>query len=154
MRRSFIDPATLKAVAELISDMADTAVRVPVGHGCGCRDFDDDFDDEPFLLEPDFAPVHFGRQPIGVAGFPREDRNKVFGLNVRVDEPTPDMFWNRWEFEKAREKFDRLVDAAEACDWDNKSNTATLHRVNAIRRPAHMLPPTGINLVGESRMWR
>ena len=144
MRRSFIDPATLKAVAELISDIADSAIPA----GCGCREFE-----EPRFFD-EFEPCRCGRQPFGVAGFPPEDPNKVFGFTARVDEPVPSMFCSRWEYERAREKFDRFVDAAEACDWENKSNTAPLHRVNAIRRPVHMGPPMGVDLIGESRMWR
>ena len=144
MRRSFIDPATLKAVAELISDIADSAVPA----GCGCREFE-----EPCFFD-EFEPCRCGcGQPFGVAGFPKEDPNKVFGVNVRVDQPVRQDFCTRWEFEEACRKYDRLVDAAEACDWENKSNTAPLHRVNCIRRPVHMGPPTGINLIGESRMW-
>ena len=153
MIRSFIDPATLKAVASLISEIADSAHTTPFGGRrefgfcedilpCGCE-FGDDDDDE-------FVPFMGPARGIGVAGFPKEDRNKVFGLNVRVDTPRREWFNSRWEFENARRKFDRLVDAAEDCDWDNLSNTAPLHRVNAIRRPAHMAPPMGINQIGES----
>ena len=86
----------------------------------------------------------------GVAGCPPEDNNKVFGINVRVDEPRREDYCSRWDFERDHAKFDRLVDAAEACTWKNKSNTAPLHRVNAIRRRLEDGPVMGVNLVGET----
>ena len=82
---------------------------------------------------------------------PREDENKVFGVNIRVDEPTPDMFCTRARFLDARRKWDNLVDAVEAVDWENKSNTAPLHKVNCIRKRIEEGPVFGLNLIGESR---
>lgn len=145
MRCSFIDPATLKAVAELISDIADSAVPA----GCGCREFE-----EPRFFD-EFEPCRCGcGQPFGVAGFPKEDPNKRFGIRIgNVDEPRREQFCTRWEFEEARRKFDRLVDAVEDIDWDSASECTPLHRVNCIRRPVHMGPPMGVDLIGESRMW-
>ena len=86
---------------------------------------------------------------------PLVDKNKRFGINIRVDEPVRSDFNSRWAFERAKEKFDRLVDAAEAVDWKNKSNTAPLHKVNAVRRRVEDGPVglEGINLIGESRIW-
>ena len=81
---------------------------------------------------------------------PREDRNKRFGINVRVDEPRAEDYASRWAFERDHAKFDRLVDAAEACTWPNKSNTAPLHRVNAIRRRIQDGPVFGRDLCGET----
>ena len=81
---------------------------------------------------------------------PREDRNKVFGINVRVDEPRAEDYASRWAFERDHAKFDRLVDAAEACTWSNKSNTAPLHKVNAIRKRIQDGPVFDRNLVGET----
>lgn len=86
----------------------------------------------------------------GVTGEPKEDDNKVFGINVRVDEPRIEDYATRWQFERDHAKFDRLVDAAEACDWENKSNTAPLHKVNAIRRRIEDGPVMNLNLVGET----
>jgi len=140
---SFVSPATLKAVAELLSNMAETAVPA----GCGCREF------EPEFIHPRFAEPCGCEMPPrwGVCKCePREDRNKVFGINIRVDEPKRSDFCSQWAFERARAKFDHLVDAAEAVDWENKSNFAPLHRVNCIRRPMDCPPPVGVNLVGES----
>lgn len=81
---------------------------------------------------------------------PREDRNKVFGINVRVDEPRAEDYASRWAFERDHAKFDRLVDAAEACTWANKSNTAPLHRVNAIRKRIQDGPVFNRQLIGET----
>ena len=81
---------------------------------------------------------------------PREDKNKVFGINVRVDEPRAEDYASRWAFERDHAKFDRLVDAAEACTWANKSNTAPLHKVNAIRKRIQDGPVFGRNLCGET----
>ena len=161
MRRTFITPATLKAVAEILSNMAENAIPV----GCGCEDFDefDDLDDldefDEFIPTPaQFNPCNCGcaNAPLprwGVTGFPPEDKNKVFGLKVEVDEPRREDYASRWAFERDHAKFDRLVDAAEACDWKNKSNTAIKHRVNAVRRDLRQGPPMNMNLVGETHWW-
>ena len=90
-------------------------------------------------------PIH------GVAGEPKEDANKVFGINIRVDEPRREDYCSRWALERDHAKFDRLVDAAEDCTWQNKSNTAPLHHGNAIRRRLEDGPVMGLNLVGETR---
>lgn len=74
----------------------------------------------------------------------------MFGINVRVDEPRAEDYSSRWAFERDHAKFDRLVDAAESCTWANKSNTAPLHKVNAIRRRVEDGPVFGRNLIGES----
>ena len=91
------------------------------------------------------------RAPWGVCDcHPREDKNKVFGLHVEVDEPRREDYCSRWAFERDHAKFDRLVDAAEACDWENKSNTAPKHRVNAIRKSVFEPPVLNRQLVGET----
>jgi len=157
MRKQFISPATLKAVAEILSDIAENAIPV----GCDCPDFFEDDDDwcDDFIPTPaQFEPCNCGcfGAPLprwDVAGFPKEDKNKVFGFTCSVDEPRAQDYFSRAEFERDHAKFDRLVDAAEACTWQNKSNTATKHRVNAIRRPIHMGPPMNRNLVGETQWW-
>lgn len=101
----------------------------------------------PFVGECIGAP----QGPWGVAEVPPvQDKNKVFGINVRVDEPRASDYWNRAQFERDHAKFDRLVEAAEACTWSNKSNTAPLTKVNAIRRRIIDGVPTGINLCGET----
>ena len=82
-----------------------------------------------------------------------EDKNKVFGVNVRVDEPRREDYSSQWAFERDHAKFDRLVDAAEACTWPNKSNTAPLHKVNCVRRSIFEDPvfaTGGRNLIGET----
>ena len=111
---------------------------------------EDDFDleDDPdFYDEPDFDSEP---QLCVCECEPKEDENKIFGINIRVDEPRREDYETRWEFERDHAKFDALVDAAEACTWENKSNTAPLHKVNCIRRRVEDGPPLGINLVGES----
>ena len=141
---SFVSPATLKAVAELLSNMAETAVPA----GCGCREF------EPEFIHPRFAEPCGCEMPPrwGVCKCePREDRNKVFGLRIgNVDYPRREQFFCHSDYLRACEKFDRLVDAVEKIDWDSASECTPLHRVNCIRRPAMCGPVTGINLVGES----
>jgi hypothetical protein len=119
---------------------------------CGCgQPLRDEFGRfAPRVARPVCPPVPVAPR-WGVCGEPKEDKNKVFGLSVRVDEPTPDMFNSRWAFERAHAKFDRLVDAVEAVDWQNKSNTAPLHKVNCIRKRIQDGPVFGVNLVGESR---
>ena len=161
MGKCFVDPITLFAVAGLLAEIA----------------ADENFDAKP--CKPKRKPCcggnhltqprdEFGRftrrsvrnectrptaQPIprwGVCGEPKEDKNKVFGVNIRVDEPKRSDYSSRWAFERDHAKFDNLVDAAEACTWANKSNTAPLHKVNCIRRRIEDGPVFGLNLVGET----
>lgn len=159
MGKCFVDPNALLAVAGMLAAMAN-GDEIAVGQKpttrrnqpCGCG--------SPLTPPRDAQGRFIGRvaRPVcpppaprwGVCGEPREDKNKVFGLSVRVDEPTPDMFNSRWAFERAHAKFDRLVDAVEAVDWQNKSNTAPLHKVNCIRKRIQDGPVFGRNLVGES----
>ena len=90
----------------------------------------------------------------GVGGCPPEDKNKRFGIKIMVDEPRCEDFSSRWAFENAHAKFDRLVDAAEACTWGTKATESTpLHKVKAIRRNVCDGPVMGVNLVGESHFW-
>jgi len=84
---------------------------------------------------------------------PKEDPNKVFGVNIRVDEPRREDYASRVEFERDHEKFDNLIDAAAECTWENKDNDAPLHKVNAIRRRIEDGPPMNVNLVGETHWW-
>jgi hypothetical protein len=84
---------------------------------------------------------------------PKEDKNKVFGINIRVDEPRREDYTSRVAFERDHEKFDNLVDAAAECTWENKDNEAPLHKVDAIRRRIEDGPPMNLNLVGETHWW-
>lgn len=139
--------ALLAALAELLLNEDEFEPQRP----CRCH--------EPQFNEPQFRrPVtNFNREPRmpwGVCNCPpREDKNKVFGLHVEVDEPRRQDYWSRAQFERDHAKFDRLVEAAEACDWENKSNTAPKHRVNAIRRRIEDGPVIGLDLVGETQWW-
>ena len=158
MGKCFVDPNALLAVAGMLAAMAN-GDTVCVGkekptrktQPCGCT--------RPTPPRDAFGRfVGIGR-PVcpppaprwGVCECePREDKNKVFGINVRVDEPKRSDYSSRLAFERDHAKFDRLVDAAEACTWSNKSNTAPLHRVNAIRRRIQDGPVFGRNLCGET----
>ena len=159
MGKKFVDPSALMAVAGMLAAIANGE---PIGiepckptrtQPCGCgrplaRDAQGRFVGRfarPVCPTPPPAPRW------GVCECePREDKNKVFGLSVRVDEPRREQFCSNARFLDARRKWDNLVDAVEAVDWQNKSNTATLHKVNAIRRRIMDGPVTGINLCGES----
>ena len=162
MGKCFVDPNALRAVAGMLAAMAN-GDTICVGkekptrrtQPCGC--------DRPTPRRDEFGRF-VGRfeRPVcpppaprwGVCECePREDKNKVFGINIRVDEPRRGDFNSQWAFERAHAKFDRLVDAAEAVDWKNKSNTAPLHKVNCIRRSVLEDPvfaTGGRNLVGET----
>ena len=158
MGKCFVDPNALLAVAGMLAAMAN-GDTVCVGkekptrkaQPCGCT--------RPTPPRDAFGRfVGIGR-PVcpppaprwGVCECePREDKNKVFGINVRVDEPRAEDYASRWAFERDHAKFDRLVDAAEACTWANKSNTATLHKVNAIRKRIQDGPVFDRPLVGET----
>lgn len=158
MGKCFVDPNALLAVAGMLAAIANGdeigVAPKPTRKStiCGCG--------RP-LAQPRDAQGRFvsvGRpvctptpQPRwGVCGEPKEDKNKVFGLSVRVDEPKRSWYNSQWAFERDHAKFDRLVDAAEACTWANKSNTAPLHKVNAIRKRIQDGPVFGLNLVGET----
>lgn len=159
MGKKFVDTNALLAVAGMLAAIANGE---PIGiepcqptrrnQPCGCG--------RPLAQPRDAQGRFIGRvaRPVcpppaprwGVCGEPREDKNKVFGINVRVDEPRREDYASRWAFERDHAKFDRLVDAAEDCTWANKSNTATLHKVNAIRKRIQDGPVFGQNLVGET----
>ena len=158
MGKCFVDPNALLAVAGMLAAMAN-GDTVCVGkekptrktQPCGCT--------RPTPPRDAFGRfVGIGR-PVcpppaprwGVCECePREDKNKVFGINVRVDEPRVEDYASRWAFERDHAKFDRLVDAAEDCTWANKSNTAPLHKVNAIRKRIQDGPVFGRSLCGET----
>lgn len=107
---------------------------------------DCDNESEP---EKDDEPIDCGGG-LFVAGEPKEDPSKVFGIFARIDEPRREDYETREAFEADHEKYDRAVEAITACDWKNKSDDAPLHKVNAIRKEVGETPPLGIDLVGES----
>ena len=158
MGKCFVDPNALLAVAGMLAAMAEgksigidcKPTRKP--SPCGCvgqpRDEFGRFVSRKArnVCPP---PVPTPRWDVCECE-PREDKNKVFGVNIRVDEPKRSSYSSRWAFERDHEKFDRLVDAAEACTWANKSNTAPLHKVNAIRKSVFEPPVFNRNLVGET----
>lgn len=93
----------------------------------------------------------------GIAGKPA-DENKVFGACYEIDEPSIESyaFGDEWKFESDKEAFDRFVDAGEDCiarGMGKKSN-APKHKVNAIRKRIEDGPVFGLDLVGESHIWR
>jgi hypothetical protein len=154
MGKCFVDPNALLAVAGMLAAIANgdeigvapkpTRFTQPCGCGRPAR---------PIRVARPVCPTPPPAPRWGVCECePREDKNKVFGINVgRIDEPRRCDFNSQWAFERAHAKFDRLVDAVEAVDWQNKSNTAPLHRVNAIRKRIQDGPVFGLNLVGETR---
>jgi len=149
MGKCFVDPNALLAVAGMLAAIAKgepigVAPEKPTfNRPCGCG--------RPTRFERPVCPTPPPAPRWGVCECePREDKNKVFGINVRVDEPRAEDYASRWAFERDHAKFDRLVDAAEACTWANKSNTATLHKVGAIRKRIQDGPVFGRNLVGET----
>lgn len=162
MGKCFVDPNALLAVAGMLAAMANgdsicvgeskpTRVKKPCGCGVSIpRDAQGRFVGRigrPVFPMP--APVPEPRWGVCECP-PREDKNKAFGLSVRVDEPRREQFCSNARFLDARRKWDNLVDAVEAVDWQNKSNTAPLHKVNAIRKRIQDGPVFGINLVGET----
>lgn len=158
MGKCFVNPNALLAVAGMLAAMANgddicvgkkpTSRVKPCGCGQPLRDEFGRF--APRVARP-VCPPPVPAPRWGVCECePREDKNKVFGVNIRVDEPKRSSYSSRWAFERDHEKFDRLVDAAEACTWANKSNTAPLHKVNAIRKSVFEPPVFNRNLVGET----
>lgn len=156
MGKCFVNPAALLAVAAMLADMASDAEfdckPTRKSKPCGCNRVTqprDEFGRFARAVERPVRPTTAPRWGVCECE-PREDENKVFGINVRVDEPKRSWYSSRWAFERDHEKFDRLVDAAEACTWSNKSNTAPLHKVNCIRRRIEDGPVMGVNLCGET----
>lgn len=157
MGKCFVDPNALLAVAGMLAAMAN-GDEICVGKEkptrrvkpCGCgQPLRDEFGRfAPRTARP-VCPPPAPRWGVCECE-PREDKNKVFGLSVRVDEPKASDYSSRWAFERDHAKFDRLVEAAEACTWANKSNTAPLHKVNAIRKSVFEPPVFNRNLVGET----
>ena len=157
MGKCFVDPNALLAVAGMLAAMANgdtvcvgkeksTRKVKPCGCGHPLRDELGRFVSRTAIPCPPPAPRW------GVCECePREDKNKVFGLSVRVDEPRREQFCSTARFLDARRKWDNLVYAVEAVDWQNKSNTAPLHKVNCIRKRIEDGPVFGRNLVGETR---
>lgn len=161
--KRFVDPVAILAAAELLLTVANadvcckkTAPRtIRKKSPCGCGGFTQPRDEFGRFTRQSTNPCRpAGPLPRwGVAGYPPEDKNKVFGVNVRVDEPRREDYSSQWAFERDHAKFDRLVDAAEACTWSNKSNTAPLHKVNCVRRSIFEDPvfaTGGRNLIGET----
>ena len=156
MAKCFVDQNALLAVAGMLAAIATgDELEMPTRRksSCGCNKHFERDERGRFASAPRrFTP----RDEMDFGGWgvcecePREDKNKRFGINVRVDEPCRSDYSSRFEFERDHAKFDRLVDAAEACTWENKSNTAPLHKVNCIRRRIEDGPVMGINLCGET----
>lgn len=88
----------------------------------------------------------------GIAGEPKEDRNKIFGAGFEVDEPRAEDYAQRWQFEDDHRAFDRFVEAGEDCIARGiiKKNNAPIHKVQAIRRRIEEGPVIGRDLIGES----
>ena len=91
----------------------------------------------------------------GIAGRPA-DENKVFGAGFEVDEPRQENYAHRWQFESDHEAFDKFVSAGEDCiaRGMGKKTNAPIHKVNAIRKRIEDGPVFGLDLVGESHIWR
>ena len=156
MGKCFVDPNALLAVAGMLAAIAngDEIGVAPkptrFAKPCGCGHPRDEFGRFVRVARP-VCPTPPPAPRWGVCECePREDKNKVFGINVRVDEPRAEDYASRWAFERDHAKFDRLVDAAEACTWANKSNTAPLHKVNAIRKRIQDGPVFNRQLIGET----
>ena len=157
MGKCFVDSNALLAVAGMLAAIANgepigaTPCKPTIKRPCGCGQPRDEFGRFASRIARPICPTPPPAPRWGVCECePREDKNKVFGINVRVDEPKRSWYNSQWAFERDHAKFDRLVDAAEACTWANKSNTAPLHKVNAIRKRIQDGPVFGRNLCGET----
>ena len=158
MGKKFVDPSALMAVAGMLAAMAkgdticvgkEKPTRKTQPCGCGRPLARDEFGRFTGRFERPVCPPPAPRWGVCECE-PREDKNKVFGLSVRVDEPRREQFCSNARFLDARRKWDNLVDAVEAVDWQNKSNTAPLHKVNCIRKSVFEPPVFNRNLVGET----
>ena len=156
MGKCFVDPNALLQVAGMLAAIANgeqigvTPKPTRRVNACGCgQPLRDEFGRfAPRTARP-VCPPPAPRWGVCECE-PREDKNKRFGINVRVDEPKRSDYSSQWAFERDHAKFDRLVDAAEACTWANKSNTAPLHKVNAIRKRIQDGPVFNRQLIGET----
>lgn len=88
----------------------------------------------------------------GVAGQPKEDKNKIFGAGFEVDEPRAEDYRLRWQFEDDHAAFDRFVEAGLDCEARGltKKSNAPIHKVNAIRKRIQDGPVFNVDLIGET----
>lgn len=161
--KRFVNPAAILAAAEMLLSMADECkcesptirvIRKKNPCGCGCQPRDE-FGRFARREMPNPCRCNEPLPRWGVAGFPPEDKNKVFGAGFEIDEPIARNYRHRWQYESDKEAFDRFVNAGEDCvarGMGKKSN-APITKVNAVRRRIFDGPPIGLNLVGETQNW-
>lgn len=105
-------------------------------------DDDDDYIDDDD--EDDYEP-----EP------PKRAENLRFGFSCTVNEPRKSDYNCRSKFLRDHKAYDDFVAAGLRCEelgLDKKDN-CPITRCNAIRKRVGDLPPTGINLLGETDWW-
>lgn len=133
-------------------------------HDCSCFTPKSRVERKPIFEAPTFSEPtttcgcrHTPINGWGIAGKPA-DENKVFGACYKIDEPCIESyaFGDEWKFESDKEAFDRFVDAGEDCmaRGMGKKTDAPIHKVNAIRKRIEDGPVFGVDLIGESHIWR
>lgn len=136
-----VEVPTLSSLVDEIGNFIDEAVnKVFPKREKSSFDEDEDLDDDWLADEP--------------IGTPR-DMNKRFGAGFEIDEPRREDYDKRWQFESDHAAFDRFVDAGEDCvarGLEKKSN-APIHKCQAIRKRVGEMPPTGIDIIGETHWY-
>ena len=105
-------------------------------------DDDDDYIDDDD--EDDYEP-----EP------PKRTENLRFGYGLNVDEPRACDYACRSKFLRDHKAYDDFVDAGLRCEelGLEKKNDIPITKCKAIRKNVGDLPPTGINLLGETQWW-
>ena len=89
--------------------------------------------------------------PLGTA----PDKNKRFGAGFEIDEPRAEDYSSPWKFYDDHAAFDRFVDAGEDCVARGleKTSSAPITKVKAIRKRVGDLPPMNTDIIGETNWW-
>ena len=137
---------SLKGILSRVADALEDEFFVKKLHVSEDVDDDDDFVDED--EEEDYTPEP---KP---AYKPRPEDLR-FGFSCTVNEPRKADYNSRKAFLRDHEAYDKFVEAGLRCEelgLDKKDN-CPITRCNAIRKRVGDLPPTNIDLLGETQWW-
>jgi hypothetical protein len=114
------------------------------------EDFIDDEDEDEDDYEPT-PPPSYKPKPV----YKPRPEDLRFGYGLQVDEPRAKDYTSRWKFLRDHEAYDNFVDAGLRCEelGLDKKNDIPITKCKAIRKRVGDLPPTGIDLLGETNWW-
>ena len=134
---------SLKGILSKVADAIEDEFFVKKLHVSKDVDDDEDFVDDE---EDDYTPAP-----------PRKPRPEDlrFGFSATIDEPRAKDYSSRSKFLRDHKAYDDFVEAGLRCEelGLDKKNNIPVTRCNAIRKRVGDLPPTGIDLLGETNWW-